>query len=157
MKEFIDHMSSRLSPCRAPAVQDILSFLQSGLDITLSVSSLQVQVSVFLLSLECHGQAYPCSPILHEGSQTPKEAEIPQVGPPSLLDFFAQRRSEPGKSLSFKELVLKTTFLVAITSAKRTSEIQALGSKDPFLTFFTGRVVLIPMLDSNPKVTSVFH
>ena len=47
-------------------------------------------------------------------------------------------------------------FLVAITSAKRVSEIWALGAQEPFLTFFPDRVVLIPMLEARPKVTSVF-
>lgn len=44
-----------------------------------------------------------------------------------------------------------------MTSAKRVSDLGALGCKEPFLTFFPDRVVLIPMLDSNPKVSSVFH
>lgn len=58
---------------------------------------------------------------------------------------------------SIRELSLKVVFLVAITSAKRVSEIGSLGCKEPFLTFFPDRVVLIPMLGSNPKVTTIFH
>lgn len=44
--KFSIHMSSRANSCSIPAVQDILSFLQSDLDLSLSVSSLRVQVSV---------------------------------------------------------------------------------------------------------------
>lgn len=44
-----------------------------------------------------------------------------------------------------------------MTSAKRVSEISNLGAEESFLTFFPDRAVLIPMLGSNPKVTSVFH
>lgn len=46
---------------------------------------------------------------------------------------------------------------MAITSAKKVFELGAIGRKKPFLTFYPDLVVLIPMLDSNPKVTSVFH
>lgn len=61
------------------------------------------------------------------------------------------------RPISIRELSLKSAFLMVIMSAKRISEIGALGCKEPFLTFFLDRVVLIPMPDSNPEVTSVFH
>lgn len=59
--------------------------------------------------------------------------------------------------LSIKDFSAKVALLLAIISAKRFSEIGSLGHEEPFLTFFPDRVVLIPMLGSNPKVTLVFH
>ncbi|XP_018423769.1 PREDICTED: rho GTPase-activating protein 23-like [Nanorana parkeri] len=54
-------------------------------------------------------------------------------------------------------LTLKTAFLVAVTSAKRGSELAALGCKEPFTTFMADRVVLVPMIGFVPKVVSKFH
>lgn len=73
------------------------------------------------------------------------------------MDFLSDLGKGLDAPLSLGDLTIKTVFLVAITSAKRVSEIRNLGSVEPFLTFFPDRVVLIPMLGSNPKVTSVFH
>lgn len=82
-----------------------------------------------------------------------RKPRFPKWDLPLVLEFFSQLV----KPLSVRDLTIKTAFLIAITSAKRVSEIQALGSKEPFLTFFPDRVTLIPMLGSNPKVTSIFH
>lgn len=38
----------------------------------------------------------------------------------------------------------ETSFLVAITSARRVSEIVALGAKEPHTSFRTGRFILRP-------------
>lgn len=43
--KFIDYISTTVGSCSDPRIQDILGFLQSGLDLSLSVSSLRVQVS----------------------------------------------------------------------------------------------------------------
>lgn len=86
-----------------------------------------------------------------------RKPRFPKWDLPLVLNFFLELRSDLDKPLSIKELMLKTTFLVAITSAKRVSKIQALGSKEPFLTFFPDRVALLPILGSNPKVTSAFY
>lgn len=68
------------------------------------------------------------------------------------LDVFS---SEANPTLFLP--TLKAAFLVAITSASRVSEIAALVAKEPFLTFYKDRIVLIPMLGFTPKVASKFH
>ena len=56
-----------------------------------------------------------------------------------------------------KLLSLKTLFLVAITSARRASELAALRADQPFLQFFRDKVVLHTDVSFLPKVVSSFH
>lgn len=154
--KFSSHMSSRSNSCDNLAIQDVLSFLQTGLDISLSVSSLRVQVSAISAFSGVAWAKHPLVQQFFKGAvrlRPQRKPRFPKWDLPLVLDFFAQLN----RSLSVRELTLKTSFLIAITSAKRVSEIQSLGSKEPFITFFPDRVVLIPMLGTNPKVTSVFH
>lgn len=64
---------------------------------------------------------------------------------------------EPLHSAPLKFLSWKTAFLVAITSARRVGEIQALSCKAPYLTFHATRVVLRTHPSFMPKVPSDFH
>lgn len=73
-----------------------------------------------------------------------------------MSSIHSQGPKPKASLLSVKDLSIKSAFL-AITTVKRFLEIKALGYKERFLTFFPDQVVLIPMLDSNPKVMSVFH
>ena len=63
---------------------------------------------------------------------------------------------EPIVSSNFKLLSLKTSFLVAITSAKRASELAALRSDPPFIQFYLDKVTLFFDV-SLPKIVSEFH
>lgn len=72
-----------------------------------------------------------------------------------VLDFLASDHFEG--DISLWNLTLKKGFLLAITLARRVSELAARGFKEPFLTFLPERVVLVPMLDFVPKIVSDFH
>lgn len=149
--KFTDHMSSRSNPCNSPAVQDILSFLQSGLDLSLAVSSLRVQVSAISAFTEVSWANHSLICQFFKGAirlKPQRRPRFPKWDLPIVLDFLSNLGLDPDEPLSMRDLTLKTTFLVAVTSAKRVSEIRNLGSEEPFLTFFPDRV----SLDSHARV-----
>ena len=156
--KFSDYTSTMNSSAKVPRVQDILGFLQTGLDLPLSVSSLRVQVSAISAFTGISWARHSLVRQFFKGAMRLRPLRKPRFSKwdlPLVLDFFSGDQDSTNQSI--KDLSLKIVFLVAITSAKRVSEIGSLGSKEPFLTFFPDRVVLIPMLGSKPKVTSIFH
>lgn len=64
---------------------------------------------------------------------------------------------EPMHKASLKHLTLKTAFLIAITSVRRVSELQALSVLDPFVTVHRDKVVLRTHPRFAPKFISKFH
>lgn len=60
-------------------------------------------------------------------------------------------------SLKDKDLTLKAVFLVAICSACRILELQALSCRAPFLLITKEKVILRPVLSFLLKVVSSFH
>lgn len=99
-------------------------------------------------------QQFFCGATRHRPQRRPR---FPKWYLPLVLDSLTGLSTAGSTSLSIKDLSAKVAFLVAITLAKRVSEIGSLGHEEPFLTSFPDRVVLIPMLGSNPKVTSVLN
>ena len=64
---------------------------------------------------------------------------------------------EPINLASNKHLTWKTAFLVAITSARRASELHALRHKPPYVIFGAEDVTLYPDVAFLPKVNTRFH
>ncbi|KAG6932311.1 hypothetical protein G0U57_021645 [Chelydra serpentina] len=64
---------------------------------------------------------------------------------------------EPMATCSMLYLSWKTAFLVAITSARRVSELRALTSEPPYTVFHRDKVQLRPHPAFLPKVVSAFH
>ncbi|XP_064422174.1 uncharacterized protein LOC135359979 [Latimeria chalumnae] len=64
---------------------------------------------------------------------------------------------KPAESVDLKLLSWKTLLLVAITSARRISELQALVVQEPFTCFLRDKVVLRTHPRFLPKVVSDFH
>ncbi|CAJ0952184.1 unnamed protein product [Ranitomeya imitator] len=64
---------------------------------------------------------------------------------------------EPLSSITMDKLAWKTTFLVAITTARRVGELQALSINEPYMKILQDRLIL--RLDPSflPKVVSDFH
>lgn len=86
-------------------------------------------------------------------------AERP-VGPsdlPMVLRCLTQMPFDPAASCNLCLLTLKTVFLVAITLARRASELSALDIRAPFLTFLPNAVELQINVRFLPKVVSEFH
>lgn len=61
---------------------------------------------------------------------------------------------EPLEQVDLKYLSLKVAFLLAITSAKRVGELQALGAAEPYLRFLQDKVLLRFLPTFLPKVPS---
>ncbi|XP_069828720.1 uncharacterized protein [Dendropsophus ebraccatus] len=146
-------------PCK-PNMPQILDFLQQGLDKGLSLSTLKVQVS----ALGCFFD----SPIAEHRwvkrffkAVSRLKPKISNLTPPwdlnLVLQALTQKPFEPIQELSTRFLTLKTIFLVAITSAKRVGEIQALSTEEPYLTVLDDRIVLKLNPSFLPKVVSNFH
>ncbi|KAJ1217854.1 hypothetical protein NDU88_005441 [Pleurodeles waltl] len=64
---------------------------------------------------------------------------------------------KPLHNCPLRLLTIKTVFLVAIISARRVSELQALSSKPPFLAIHPDKVVLCTRASFLPKVVTPFH
>lgn len=123
-------------------VHDILIFLQSGLDLPLTVSSLRVQVSAISAFTGIAWAKHPLVRQFFRGAmrlRPQRKSRFPKWDLPLVFNFLSQLGLESNSSQSVRDLT------------------PSLGSKEPFLTFFPDRVVLVPMLGARPKVTSVFH
>ena len=64
---------------------------------------------------------------------------------------------EPFQDSALRHCTLKTVFLVAITSAKRCSEIQVMGRADTYLRFEAGGVRVQHVPGLLPKTATPFH
>lgn len=82
---------------------------------------------------------------------------MPQWDLNLVLTFLMGSPFEPLHSFPLRLLSFKTVFLVAVTSARRVSELQALSSKPPFLTLHAERMVLRTRAAFLPKVVTPFH
>ncbi|XP_069614641.1 protein DGCR6 isoform X1 [Ranitomeya imitator] len=137
----------------------ILEFLQKGRELGLAVNTLRVQVSALgaLYNSDVAGNRWVSRFI--RATERSKPVYIPRLPPCDLnlvLDALTEAPFEP-MIVSIKNLTLKTAFLVALTSARRVSDLQALSIDPPYLMVFQDRVVLKPDPAYLPKVASKFH
>lgn len=142
----------------------VLSFLQDGLRMQLRPATLRRQVaaldSVLALrdgrSLSRHphvvrflkGATVLAPPTVHR---------FPSWKLHPVLNALTKAPFEPASEVSLKYLRMKTIFLVAITSARRVSELSALSCHPSLCTFHKDKVVLRPDPAFVPKVASAFH
>uniref|UniRef100_A0ABM5F2Z8 Uncharacterized protein n=1 Tax=Pogona vitticeps TaxID=103695 RepID=A0ABM5F2Z8_9SAUR len=87
----------------------------------------------------------------------PQQHITPQWSLQLVLNALMRHPFEPMASIDFKFLTLKAAFLVAITSAKRASELSALRADPPFIQFHPDKVTLYFDVSFLPKVVSDFH
>jgi hypothetical protein len=74
-----------------------------------------------------------------------------------VLKALTRAPFEPLKEADLKYVTLKTAFLVALTSARRVSELQALGHSEPYTVFRAQSVTLATDVDFIPTVNTAFH
>ena len=74
-----------------------------------------------------------------------------------VLKALLEKPFEPLATMDLRILTLKTVFLVAITTARRSSELSALRMDPPFLNFHKDKVVLRTDPTFLPKVSLAFH
>ncbi|XP_068113791.1 uncharacterized protein [Hyperolius riggenbachi] len=140
-------------------VTDLLSFLQKGLELKLSYSTLRRHVSAIS---SISGISWSSDPLIKQlfraaiKLKPPIRPRFPKWDLPLVLNFLSESKDWQNDSASIQNLSKKTVFLVAITSGRRVSELQALSHKDPFLVFYEDRLVLHPVQSFLPKVTSIF-
>ncbi|XP_069612715.1 ankyrin repeat and SAM domain-containing protein 1A isoform X8 [Ranitomeya imitator] len=143
-----------------PSIPKILEFLQKGLEQGLSVSTLKVQMAALGALYNHNIAANPWIIRFVKAVTRSKPLVAPKV--PSwdlnlVLSALTGPPFEPIETISIKTLSLKTILLVALTSARRISDIQALSSNPPFTKILDDRVTLRPDPAYLPKVASKFH
>lgn len=74
-----------------------------------------------------------------------------------VLQSLTSSPFEPIKDTSLRHLTLKLAFLIAVTSARRVSELAALSIRQDLCIFFPDRVVLRLDPVFVPKINSIFH
>ncbi|KAG8573401.1 hypothetical protein GDO81_012391 [Engystomops pustulosus] len=138
----------------------ILDFLQKGLEQGLSTSTLKVQVSA--LGAFCDRplaeHRWVKRFILASSRIRPQILRrVPTWDLKLVLDALSRPPFEPLDSANIKNLTLKTTLLVAVTTARRLGEIQAISIKEPYMRVLSDRIILTLDPGFIPKVTSRFH
>ena len=134
-----------------------MEFLQEGADKGLAVSTLKVQVAALGVFLERSVSADPLVIRFFKAlvrSRPIVVKDCPAWDLPVVLQAMTKEPFEPLNIASLKLLTLKTVFLVAVTTARRISELQALSVREPFCLIFSDRIVLKPDPSFLPKVAS---
>ncbi|XP_069607104.1 uncharacterized protein [Ranitomeya imitator] len=143
-----------------PNLAKILDFLQDGLEKGLRPSTLKVQVaalsSYFDQSLADHRWVRRFMTVASRISPRPINI-VPSWDLNIVLKGLTLPPFEPLSSITMDKLAWKTTFLVAITTARRVGELQALSINEPYMKILQDRLIL--RLDPSflPKVVSDFH
>ncbi|XP_075179577.1 uncharacterized protein LOC142250994 [Anomaloglossus baeobatrachus] len=138
----------------------LLSFLQSGLQLGLSLNYLKGQVSALsVLFQRGLARLAQVSTFMQGASHIipPYRRPLDPWDLNLVLTALQKPPFEPLREVSLFRLSQKVVFLVAITSLRRVSDLAALSSESPFLVFHQDKVVLRPTPDFLPKVVSPFH
>lgn len=155
--------SNDINPSR-PKVKHILEFLQEGVEKGLSTNTIKRQLATIssILGPRKHGTISTH----HDAKRFIKGLKL--LNPPTVhrfptwnlhlvLKVLMGQPFEPLDSVPLKFVTLKTVFLVAITSARRVSELGSLSTHPNLCSFQNDRVVLRLDPSFMPKVNSVFH
>ena len=85
----------------------------------------------------------------------PLRDKFPSWDLPTVLKALMEHPFEPIQELSLAQLTLKTIFLVAVCSARRVGELQALDCRPPYCSLGAGGVVLKTHSSFRPKIPSI--
>ncbi|XP_068111872.1 uncharacterized protein [Hyperolius riggenbachi] len=142
------------------SLRSVLEFLQCGYKKGLSVSTLKVQVSALSVFLERKLAQEDYIVRFFQALRRLKpsiRSRVPAWDLNTVLQGLCESPFEPLSQVSDKFLTLKTIFLLAITTARRIGELQALSIKEPYCVISEDRVTLRPDAAFLPKVVSSFH
>ncbi|XP_058043567.1 uncharacterized protein LOC131200588 [Ahaetulla prasina] len=163
-KAFSMWCSKRPISPRNPDLSHIIGFLQEGLTSGLSPNTLRRQVaalsSVLTFSSSESLAKDPVIRLFLRGASNlhpPTIHRYPSWNLNKVLNTLMRAPFEPLREASLRLLTFKVAFLIAITSARRISELAALSTRKDLCIFHLDRVVL--RLDPTfvPKVNSLFH
>uniref|UniRef100_A0A803JKH4 Core-binding (CB) domain-containing protein n=1 Tax=Xenopus tropicalis TaxID=8364 RepID=A0A803JKH4_XENTR len=138
----------------------LLEFLQAGLTKGLSLASLKSQISALSVLFQTKIAELGDVRTFLQGVAhlvPPYRAPIPTWDLNLVLRALQEAPFEPMNTIPLLWLTWKTTFLVAIASARRVSEISALSCQHPYLIFHNDRAVLRTVPSFLPKVVTDFH
>ncbi|XP_078246542.1 uncharacterized protein LOC144588170 [Pogona vitticeps] len=147
------------------SLSSLLLYLRHLFDLGLSLSTLKVYTAA-IVAFQPSGSessrwfSHPTFKAFFKGlsnMRPPAKKPVPQWSLQTVLHCLTRHPFEPMASCDLKFLSFKTLFLVAITSARRASELAALRADPPYLQFFKDKVVLHPDVTFLPKVVSDFH
>uniref|UniRef100_A0ABM5G4K6 Uncharacterized protein n=1 Tax=Pogona vitticeps TaxID=103695 RepID=A0ABM5G4K6_9SAUR len=147
------------------SLSTLLLYLRHLFDLGLSKSTLKIYTSAIVTfqpkgSQSSRWFSHPTVKAFFRGltnMRPPVRRPLPQWSLQTVLHSLVRPPFEPMATCDLKFLSLKTLFLVAITSARRASELAALRADSPYLQFFKDKVVLHPDISFLPKVVSDFH
>ncbi|KAE8598289.1 hypothetical protein XENTR_v10016787 [Xenopus tropicalis] len=159
-KTFKDWCDNAGHPFRAFSLPRLLSFLQSGLSKGLSLGSLKSQISALSVLFQRRLATIPDIATFLQGVSKlhpPFRDPVPPWDLNLVLTVLQGPPFEPLGSIPLMWLTWKTVFLLAISSARRVSEISALSHLQPYLVFHSDRAVLRTVPSFVPKVGTSFH
>ena len=123
-----------------PPIRKVINYLQHLLSVPIKVATILTHISA--LSVCCdpiEGASIGNHPMVKTWVKGSKALNprirtlMPAWSLPVILSALREQPYEPMAKADLKHLTLKTTFLLAITSARRISELQALCMAEPFL------------------------
>ncbi|XP_078250106.1 uncharacterized protein LOC144589410 [Pogona vitticeps] len=164
-KSFIKFTESKGLSAVPASLSTTLQFLRYLFDLRLSVATLRVYLAAIVSfqpreSPSSRFFSHPTVKAFLKGLihlRPPLKPLMPQWSLNLVLNALMRPPFEPLATCSLKLLSLKVLFLVAITSARRASELAALRADQPFLQFFNDKVILHTDVSFLPKVVSEFH
>ena len=152
-----------LQPGQSPITQ-VLLFLNDLFRKGLKPQSLKVYLAALSAHMPkvdgCTVFSHPLSRQFLKGSMNlapPVSRPPPSWSLSVVLKSLLGAPFEPMATTDLRLLTWKTVLLVAVTSARRASELCALRMDPPYLAFHKDKVVLRPDPSFLPKVVSEFH
>ncbi|OCT98383.1 hypothetical protein XELAEV_18010615mg [Xenopus laevis] len=122
----------------------VVEFLQKGVELKLSISTLKSHVTAISHFSKVSWAHKPLVKRFFLGLKKTSPVNRTQVPPWALclvLDALTCEPFQPIETIPIKTLNLKMRFLLAITTARRVGELQALSGTEGKLTFIQDRVV----------------
>uniref|UniRef100_A0A6I8SDM4 Core-binding (CB) domain-containing protein n=1 Tax=Xenopus tropicalis TaxID=8364 RepID=A0A6I8SDM4_XENTR len=138
----------------------VVEFLTEGFQKGLGLRTLKTQISAITALTHLKWAENPTIQQFIRGvtrTRPPLREPLATWNLPLVLSALQQPPFEPLSSCELKWLSFKVTFLIAITSAKRVSEMAALSSKEPWLTLHHDKAVLRTSPGFLPKVVTERH
>ncbi|KAJ7335336.1 hypothetical protein JRQ81_013277 [Phrynocephalus forsythii] len=162
---FLSFTCDHCLPTSPTSLDTLLRFLLLLFNRGLFISTLKVYIAAVVAHQPPDSEAadffkHPTLKQFLQGARNlcPDRAPIPpQWSLNVVLKRLTRPPFEPLASVPLHMLSVKLAFLLAITSARRASELAALRSDPPFLQFHLEKVTLYPDVSFLLKVVSHFH
>lgn len=163
-KNFCEWCANKGVSLSSVTIPVVLEYLMDGVDRGLAPNTIRRQVAALSTVFTCTNSTslshHPAVRSFIKGvtnTRPPVVHRYPSWELPRVLQALTRSPFEPLGSCPLHLLSYKVAFLVAVTSARRVSELAALSVREDLCTFHQDRVVL--RLDPLfiPKVNSLFH